>query len=337
MTHDSVSRRHADAERATAGRAASPGRSPAARSLGPAAVLAFQRTAGNVAVTRMLARAELQRSRMIKGSGTFPLTVAVEFTVGADVSLDLVTTAKEAASGGVADAELRRLRDKALADETINDDERMFLAGLLDPANARQVARARIVAGTRLTFSRTSIETNMAHARDFDQQAIDPAVAEENAASTRAAAVGDKTGAAQHHYAAHRAAVGQMHALVGPTSGVEGHGRGRLGSAARDAAGHPGGDARRRVRRHAGRPGAGGCRLRRRRRRATCADGGYPRRETQDRPDHAPWAPGGVRVVSRDRRRRWSQGRHDVLSGRARYHQRHAPLDDHPRARACLP
>jgi hypothetical protein len=160
----------------------------------------------------------LQRSTLVKDSSTPPRVIAVEFTVGVDVSLSLATMAQPLAAGGVTDTKLRQLRREALSgDDTISDDERMFLAGLRDPANATTVAAARIAAGTKLTFSRASIEAHMAYVRDLDQQVLDPAIAVENRAAQQARAANDPMGSFLHESAALRATIIQMMALVGPS------------------------------------------------------------------------------------------------------------------------
>src|SRR5262249_35001165 len=113
-------------------------------------LVALQRSAGNAAVTGLIQRDLLHDARQ--------QVDAIECTVNTEISLALAQKAKTAAAGGVSDAELRTLRSEALSDDTITDDERMFLAGLLDSTNASTVAGARIAAGTKFTFSRASIE-----------------------------------------------------------------------------------------------------------------------------------------------------------------------------------
>ena len=170
-------------------------------------LLALQRSAGNAAVAGLVQRKLLHDARSHVDR--------VEFTVGDEISLTLATKAQAVAAAGVNDAELRTLRIEALGDDTIDDNERMFLAGLLDAANASAVAAARIAAGTKFTFSRASIEAHMAHARDLDQQQKDPAIAAEDAAAHRAGAAGDQAGMATHFAASSAAVVNQMNTLAG--------------------------------------------------------------------------------------------------------------------------
>ena len=171
-------------------------------------MLALQRSAGNAAVARLIQRAFARdASHHVTG---------LEFTVGTEISLALANKAHAAAAGGVNDAELRTLRTEALTDDTINDDERMFLAGLQDAANASTVGAARIATGTKFTFSRASIQAHLAHARDLDQQQKDPAIAAEQAAAATAAGAGDWADLWGHSKAASAAVVKQMQTLVGP-------------------------------------------------------------------------------------------------------------------------
>ncbi len=167
---------------------------------------------GDLAVAGFLQR------KLVYDSSAPPRAIAVEFTVDGEVSLPLATMAQTLVAGGVTDTKLRQLRREALrGDETISDDERMFLAGLLDPANARTVATAAITAGTKLTFSRASIQPHMAYVRDLDKKVLDPAIATEHAAAQQATAANDPMGSFLHESAALQATIKQMFTLVGPT------------------------------------------------------------------------------------------------------------------------
>jgi hypothetical protein len=170
-------------------------------------LLALQRSAGNAAVAGLVQR------KLLHDAASH--VDRVEFTVGTEISLNLATKAQAVAAAGVNDAELRTLRTEALGDDTIDDNERMFLAGLLDAANATAVAAARIAAGTKFTFSRASIEAHMAHARDLDQKQKDTAIATEEAAAHSAGAAGDSAGMATHFAASSAAVVNQMNTLAG--------------------------------------------------------------------------------------------------------------------------
>ena len=131
----------------------------------------------------------------------------VEFTVGQEVSFTLAQKAKAAAAKGITTKILSDLRETALADGTISDDERMFLAGLLEPGNAAIVAATAVKAGATITFSRSTIEPHMAEVRDMGRPTLDPKVADE----LKAAHSDSK-----HLDAANDEAVKQIHKLTGP-------------------------------------------------------------------------------------------------------------------------
>jgi hypothetical protein len=165
-------------------------------------VLALQASAGNQAVTGMLAR------RVIAFGGTVS---DVEFTVGKEISAALATAAKRAAPGGIKPDELARLRTVALGDGTITDDERMFLAGLLEPSNAALVAAMETRAGAAVTFSVGTIQPHMGEIRDLGRPTVDPEVTKElNAAYDEYF-----TNFNPHMRAARDAAIKQIHALAG--------------------------------------------------------------------------------------------------------------------------
>jgi hypothetical protein len=98
---------------------------------------------------------------------------SVEFRVGTEIRKPLAKAAKKIAPGGVTVDELKGLRSVALADETIDHEERGFLAGLLDAANASQVAAG----GTSFVFSKASIDAHLAEVADLERPLLDEAVA----------------------------------------------------------------------------------------------------------------------------------------------------------------
>ncbi|MGZ4179332.1 MAG: hypothetical protein ACXVUL_01415 [Solirubrobacteraceae bacterium] len=104
---------------------------------GPAEkVLALQRGAGNRAVASMLSR------RVI---GNDPSTRVVRLTVGVELTTKLAQRAWElTAKGPIDEAGVETLRSIALEHwfGTIDDDERLFIAALLDPANAAKLHAA---------------------------------------------------------------------------------------------------------------------------------------------------------------------------------------------------
>ncbi|HET6870661.1 MAG TPA: hypothetical protein VFH80_32420 [Solirubrobacteraceae bacterium] len=101
---------------------------PAARSH---EALALQRVAGNRATRALLQRAVLTDEKL-------PM---VRFTVGVEIGSSLAALAwSRTTSGALDDAALGELRQLALkTDETIDDDERMFIAALLDRRNAERL------------------------------------------------------------------------------------------------------------------------------------------------------------------------------------------------------
>ena len=97
---------------------------------------------------------------------------SVEFRVGIEISAALANAAKRIVAGGVTKDELKGLRSVALSDETIDHEERGFLAGLLDPANASQVAGG----GTSFVFTTVSIDAHLAEVADLERPLADEAV-----------------------------------------------------------------------------------------------------------------------------------------------------------------
>ena len=84
----------------------------------------------------------------------------VRIVVGSDVSLPLVALAwTQTRSGPLDDAALARLHDVALVgDETVDDNERLLMAALLDAGNARTWHAGDVpVLGTVVAFSAASI------------------------------------------------------------------------------------------------------------------------------------------------------------------------------------
>ncbi len=115
----------------------SPGGEPAVgrarnnRAAAPRNALALQRTAGNRATGALLQRAVLADEKV-------PL---VRFTVAVEIDSSLAALAwSRTMNGPLDDTALAELRQVALrTDETIDDDERMFIAALLDRRNAERL------------------------------------------------------------------------------------------------------------------------------------------------------------------------------------------------------
>jgi hypothetical protein len=144
MSHAQRPRQGARPARARSSDRQSPQRSPAA------SVLRLQRAAGNAAVAGLVAR-----GRVLQRTPDFEH----ELEIGSDVSVQFAQEAKRVAAGTIDDAALLSLHEKALADDdSVGDAERMLMAALLVPANARTVAEARVARGAKLTlkFARTA-------------------------------------------------------------------------------------------------------------------------------------------------------------------------------------
>ncbi len=163
-------------------------------------LLDLQASVGNRAVTQFVQR------RVIGAGGR---ASDVQFRVGTEISTRLATQARRAAPGGVDAAEFRRLRATAVASGgTVTDDERMFLAGLMDAGNAAAVAAMTTTRGSQVTFSVASVRPQLRAAADLGRTPIDPAVD-----SALLAARADPLRFLSHLGAAHAAAVGQIHRL----------------------------------------------------------------------------------------------------------------------------
>jgi hypothetical protein len=143
---------------------ARPRRTGASTGATAAAVLTLQRGAGNAAVARLVRDSRRAILRQ-------PTSHTFEF--GKDVAVDFAAKAKELAKDGtVTAAELPALQAVALKDETVGDAERMFMAGLLEPANAAALAAAEVKKGKSVTFSFASSKTgaNLRTAADVGRQ-----------------------------------------------------------------------------------------------------------------------------------------------------------------------
>ena len=85
--------------------------------------------------------------------------VGFSFTEGVELRLDFMRRAKPlAAAGALGSPELRTLREAALAFHgTVDDNERMFMAGLTDAGNAALLSAVPLVAGASVTFTLATI------------------------------------------------------------------------------------------------------------------------------------------------------------------------------------
>ena len=135
-------------------------------------LLALQRSAGNQACVRLLQR----KTTPAAGGG-----LLVQFTVGIEISSRLAKEALErTAAGPLTDEDLGELRETALASgRTIDDDERMFLAAMLDGRNAAQLQRefadTGFPTGTSITIAGDRIsEADRERVRDFGREEHEP-------------------------------------------------------------------------------------------------------------------------------------------------------------------
>jgi hypothetical protein len=135
-------------------------------------LLALQRSAGNQACLRLL-----QRKTTPGADGG----LLVQFTVGIEISSRLATEAlQRTAAGPLGDEDIGELRETALASgRTIDDDERMFLAAMLDARNAAQLQRERagtgFPTGTSITIPGDRISAaDRERVRDFGRDEDEP-------------------------------------------------------------------------------------------------------------------------------------------------------------------
>ena len=131
---------------------------------GQEAVLRLQRTAGNRATAAAVQRRALTSGGVLTG---------YEFIVGRDVTVGFARAAKSSVRDGVVSpADLSALRAAGLAgDESVSDHEQLFMAGLLDPGNARALRSAAFrTSGDTITFTAATVTP----ARRAQVEAVDP-------------------------------------------------------------------------------------------------------------------------------------------------------------------
>jgi hypothetical protein len=121
--------------------------------------ITLARTLGNRAFGRLLAhvpRAALQREPVQDAGGN---VTHHRFVVGQDVDAEFGRAVREAvADGAVGDDELGALRTAALAgDGSVSDHERLIMAALLDPQNARALSGRALATGEVLELPAGSI------------------------------------------------------------------------------------------------------------------------------------------------------------------------------------
>lgn len=136
---------------------------------------------------------------------------SVEFRVGTEISATLANAAKKIAAGGVTKDELKGLRSVALSDDTIDHEERGFLAGLLDSANASKVAGG----GTSFVFTKASIDAHLAEVAELERPLLDEAVWTAFKEKWKSVAVGEPNEVEKHVREEEDAALVQITRLVG--------------------------------------------------------------------------------------------------------------------------
>jgi hypothetical protein len=131
-------------------------------------VLGLQRSIGNQATVRLLQRSEL----------TSGPNAALRLRVGSDVGLPLAAVGWTVTqTGPLDDAAIATLRQVALGvDDSIDDNERLFIAALIDPADAGRLHADHpwgVTPGDTLEFSAASITpANRARVRDFGRRTV---------------------------------------------------------------------------------------------------------------------------------------------------------------------
>ena len=173
----------------------------AAHPPGQEAVLRLQRSAGNRATAAALQRRALTPGGVLTG---------FEFIVGRDVTAGFARIAKSSVRDGVVgSADLSALRTAGLAgDESVSDHEQLFMAGLLDPGNARTLRSKPFgAAGDTITFAAATVTAaRRAQVEAVDRQQVPAGVDAEIGAAGAALRSWDLVGMFAHLSAAEAAA-----------------------------------------------------------------------------------------------------------------------------------
>ena len=114
----------------------------------------------------------IQRGAVQDARGNF---VSFEFLIGTELRLPFAKLAKRLAADGIIDDDdLRSLRRHALRlRDTLDDHERMFMAGLLDRANVATLLATSLGPGASLVFPLASISpARVRHVIDLDRQPV---------------------------------------------------------------------------------------------------------------------------------------------------------------------
>lgn len=139
--------------------------------------------------------AVLQRDIVNDAAGN---PVSYEFRVGNELDQSFAVLAQRLLGGGPLHARgLDALQRHALNRHgTVDDHERMFMAGLMDAANAAILAAAVLGPGVSVTFTIASITPHLATVRDLGRQTAPASVTGPVAAAAAATARGDAAVAA---------------------------------------------------------------------------------------------------------------------------------------------
>lgn len=141
-----------------------------------------------------------------------------EFRVGTELDLSFTLLAQRLLGGGTLHARgLRALREHALRRHgTVDDHERMFMAGLTVAANATTLAATRVGATTAIRFALGTITPNLPAVIDLDRQSVPATVSGPAAAAVTDLAAGNFVAAAAESIAATSAAEQAIQAHAGP-------------------------------------------------------------------------------------------------------------------------
>jgi hypothetical protein len=149
------------------------------------------------------------RRRVVRNAAGDP--VSFEFRIGTEISRSFANLGRRLTAGGsISDDGLRSMRNHALQRRgTVSDNERMFMAGLMDPANIVLLQAASIRAGGSVTFPLCSISTaRMQHVIDLDRETMPESVTDPLTASLEALR-GFRLGDAMRHLAEAQAAASE--------------------------------------------------------------------------------------------------------------------------------
>jgi hypothetical protein len=201
-------------------------------SVGPHLVFGEGEYAPHSARGRALLAHELAHAAQAGGSGGAaplrrdvvddPATGAAtgfEFRVGTELRESFARRAQGlVADGALGDDDVRALVRHAVDRHgTVDDHERMFMAGLRDPANLAAFQGLRVGTGAAVTFSLATIRASYAHVVDVDRTAtLPPSVATPLREAARAVAAVDPVEVTRQVGAAETAAAAEIVRAAGP-------------------------------------------------------------------------------------------------------------------------